>query len=227
MIIASLQRTRLFTITENPDKADAVLRGSAEDLIYSDVFQSGESVGARANLSVGRGSSTRNRDYASVGGGVNESESSRIQERRHEASAAVRVVNKEGDVIWSTTQESQGAKFRSASADVADKVARQLVEDMDRLRARKSAGRGRCNPATRRAIALTEAKAGPYADAGGAMLCFLAYGEAKRREIAGADWHRAGPSGATVARRTASEVPHQPGPDRGVDEDLPPPSRGD
>lgn len=138
MIIASLQRARLFIITENPDKADAVLRGSAEDLIYTDVFQSGESIGARANMSVGRGSSTRNRDYASLGAGVNESENSRTQERRHEASASVRVVNREGDVIWSTTQESQGAKFRSASADVADKVSRQLVEDMEKLRARRS-----------------------------------------------------------------------------------------
>lgn len=30
MIISSLQRTRLFVLTENPDRADAVLKGSAE-----------------------------------------------------------------------------------------------------------------------------------------------------------------------------------------------------
>ena len=29
-------------------------------------------------------------------------------------------VNKDGDVIWSTTQESLGAKFRGASADVGE-----------------------------------------------------------------------------------------------------------
>jgi len=34
-------------------------------------------------------------------------------------------------VIWSTTQESPGAKFRGASADVAAKIAHQLIIDFD------------------------------------------------------------------------------------------------
>jgi hypothetical protein len=37
-------------------------------------------------------------------------------------------------VIWSTTQESMGGKFRGSSADVADKVTRKLVEDYERAR---------------------------------------------------------------------------------------------
>jgi hypothetical protein len=37
-------------------------------------------------------------------------------------------------VIWSTTQESNGAKFRGASADVADKITRQLTTDVERVR---------------------------------------------------------------------------------------------
>ena len=44
--------------------------------------------------------------------GVGQNESTRIAERKHEAVASVRLVNKDGDVIWSTTQESLGAKFR-------------------------------------------------------------------------------------------------------------------
>jgi hypothetical protein len=51
--------------------------------------------------------------------------------------AAIRLVNKDGDVIWSTTQESNGAKFRGASADVADKITRQLTADVDRVRQAK------------------------------------------------------------------------------------------
>jgi hypothetical protein len=66
--------------------------------------------------------------------GVAENESSRSEERRHEAVAAVRLVNKDGDVIWSTTQESQGGKFRRASTDVADRITRKLVEDYERAR---------------------------------------------------------------------------------------------
>ncbi len=83
MVIASLQRSGLFLITENPDRADAVLRGSAEDLVFTEVFQSGEAVGARANASGGRGAGVRSRVYGALGAGVNESESVRIQERKH------------------------------------------------------------------------------------------------------------------------------------------------
>jgi len=57
-----------------------------------------------------------------------------MTERRHEAFAAVRLVNRDGDVIWSTTQESKGAKFRSAGADVAERVARQLQVDFEKAR---------------------------------------------------------------------------------------------
>ncbi|MFZ5928098.1 MAG: hypothetical protein ACOYX1_11680 [Acidobacteriota bacterium] len=149
MVIASLQRAGLFVVTENPERADAVLRGSAEDLVFTDVFQSGEAAGARSNASSGRGSSTRNRVYGALGAGVNENESVRIQERKHEASASVRIVARDGDVLWSTTQESQGAKFRSASADVADRITRQLLADLDRIRGRSppaGAGQARDGP---------------------------------------------------------------------------------
>ena len=40
-------------------------------------------------------------------------------------------------VIRFTTQKSLGAKFKSASADVADKVAKQLVRDLDKAVAPK------------------------------------------------------------------------------------------
>lgn len=134
MVIASLQRTGLFVITENPDRADAVLRGSAEDLVYTEVFQSGEALGARTSAAGGRGAGLRNRVYGALGAGANESENVRIQERKHEASASVRIVARDGDVLWSTTQESQGAKFRSASADVAEKITRQLLTDLEKWR---------------------------------------------------------------------------------------------
>ncbi|MBM3783623.1 MAG: hypothetical protein FJW30_04640 [Acidobacteria bacterium] len=127
MLIAALQATRLFTITENPDRADTVLRGSSEDLVFTDTYSSSEGVHARTQIG-GRGA------RGSSGIGVGEQESVRISERKHEATASVRLVNKEGDVIWSTTQESTGAKFRGASADVAAKITRQLSEDIARAK---------------------------------------------------------------------------------------------
>ena len=138
MIIGSFQRTGLFILTENPDRADAILRGSAEDLIYTDTHQTAESVDARASVSLGTprtstGRYSRGRGM-SVTGSAGENESARILERKHEAVAAVRLVNKDGDIIWSTTKESWGAKFQGASTDVADKITKQLVADYERIK---------------------------------------------------------------------------------------------
>lgn len=138
MIISSLQRTGLFLLTDNPERADAFLRGSAEDLIYTDVYQSSDSVDARGSVTLGTPRTSTGRYTGgrgvSASASAGENESSRIQERKHEAAAAVRLVDKDGDVIWSTIQESRGAKFRGASADVADKITRQLVADYERVR---------------------------------------------------------------------------------------------
>ena len=46
LIISSLQGSKLFVLTENADRADAFLRGAAEDLVYTDDFQSSEGVNA-------------------------------------------------------------------------------------------------------------------------------------------------------------------------------------
>jgi hypothetical protein len=136
MIISSLQATKLFVITENEERADAFLRGSAEDLVFTDTFSSSEGISARASLGAGadpdKSSSDRRSRYSGVS--ISDQESVRRAERKHEASASVRIVGKDGDVLWSTTQESLGGKFRGASADVADKITRQLVRDHERAR---------------------------------------------------------------------------------------------
>ena len=133
MIIAALHRSNAFQITENAERADAVLKGSAEDLVFTEVHQSSD--GVTAHLSMGSiPGTTYNRSRQLPSASVGDQESDKSSERRHEAFAAVRLVNKEGDVIWSTTQESLGAKFRGASADVADKVMKQLLSDIEKAK---------------------------------------------------------------------------------------------
>jgi len=132
ILISSLEATKLFVITENQERADTILRGAAEDLVFTETHSSSDSINARMNAGTGRQSSNSRGAYA--GAGVGESESEHSTDRRHEAIAAVRLVNKEGDVIWSTTQESLGAKFRGASADVAEKIASKLKDDFERAR---------------------------------------------------------------------------------------------
>jgi hypothetical protein len=143
MIISALQNSKLFVITENQDRADAILRGSGEDLVFNETHSSSDSLNIHSNLGTNRSDEdtalrggTRTYDHTgqSMGIGAGDSESSHSVERRHEANAAVRLVSKDGDVIWSTTQESMGGKFRGASADVADKITKKLLEDYERAK---------------------------------------------------------------------------------------------
>ena len=132
ILISSLEGARLFVLTENQERADAILRGASEDLVFTDVHSSSDSLNAHANFGTSRSNSSSRGQYGGLG--LGESESDHSAERRHEAVAAVRLVNKDGDVIWSTTQESLGAKFRGASADVADKITAKLKEDFEKAR---------------------------------------------------------------------------------------------
>jgi hypothetical protein len=133
LLMTSLHNSKQFIITEDEDKADAVLKGAGDDDVFTDTFQSSE--GINAHTQIGSSSSEGLRNYAnsssSHSGGltIGENDSRRDEERKHEAIATVRLVSKDGDVIWSATAESMGAKFLGASADVADKIAKRLVSD--------------------------------------------------------------------------------------------------
>ncbi|HXP84174.1 MAG TPA: hypothetical protein VN841_05610 [Bryobacteraceae bacterium] len=148
LLITALQGTKLFVVTENADRADAFLRGAAEDLVYTDTYSNSESTNIRGSSndttrssdSARAGTNSNNAANSTARGlslGVGENESNNIKERKHEALATVRLVGKDGDVLWSTTQESNGAKFRGASADVADRIAKQLAAEFDRQRRAK------------------------------------------------------------------------------------------
>ncbi len=136
MIIAGFHGAGLFALTENAESADAVLRGSAEDLIYTETHDSHDSVSARGTINVtpSRSTTSSRSSRLYVNSQIGENEGSRVVERKHEAMAAVRLVNRAGDVIWSTVQESRGAKLNGASADVAQKVTKQLVRDVKKAR---------------------------------------------------------------------------------------------
>lgn len=133
LLMTSLHNSKQFIITEDEDKADATLKGAGDDDVFTDTFQSSE--GVNAHSQIGGGSSQGTRNYSSSSsnhyGGltIGENDSRRTEERKHEAIATVRLVSKDGDVIWSATAESLGAKFLGASADVADKIAKRLVTD--------------------------------------------------------------------------------------------------
>jgi hypothetical protein len=146
LLMTSLQNSKLFIITEDEDKADAVLKGSGDDDVFTDTHQYSD--GLNAHSQFGAASSEGLRNYSnssnnhSGGVSIGENESRKSDERKHEAIVTVRLVAKDDDVIWSATAESLGGKFLGASADVADKIAKRLAADY------KAAKQQASNPTT-------------------------------------------------------------------------------
>jgi curli biogenesis system outer membrane secretion channel CsgG len=142
-VVSSMVASKRFIVTENEKKADAILKGAALQKTSQEVhaYGSGTNVGAAAG---GHQSSISGSTYngsgsisgSSSGGfaakhmGIDDS--SVNTETIDRASASVRLVNGDGDVIWSTTAESHGAKYKGAIADVADKIVAQLMRDCDK-----------------------------------------------------------------------------------------------
>src|SRR5437016_5659849 len=72
ILMSSLQETRLFVITENQDRADVILRGAAEDLVFSEIRGSSEGVSGHANAGTGRQGSTSRGAYGGLSLGEND-----------------------------------------------------------------------------------------------------------------------------------------------------------
>ncbi len=143
LLMSGIQASKLFIVTEEEDKADAVLKGAGRDEAFTETHQSSDSLDAHSN--VGRSSSeggvySRSSSGLNAGMGVGENESQRSEERKHEALATVRLVNKDGDVIWSATEESLGAKFAGASVDVVERITKKLAADYRRAKAGQTPG---------------------------------------------------------------------------------------
>ena len=133
LLMSSIQSSKLFIVTEDEEKADAVLKGAGRDDVFTDLFQSSDNINMHSQISLG---SSSNNPYNGGGSshsgtsiGAGENESHKIEERKHEAIATVRLVNRDGDVIWAATEESLGAKFVGASVDVVDKITKKLSSD--------------------------------------------------------------------------------------------------
>lgn len=139
MVIDSLTSTKRLTVTEDKSKADAVLKGfggekssqelhaygSATNVATAAGGHSGSISGSNGNIS-----GSESGGFGAAASGINDS--SVNTETIDSAKASVRLVSADGDVIWSSTEESKGAKYKGASADVADKIVKQLIRDMEK-----------------------------------------------------------------------------------------------
>ena len=134
ILMTSLQRSKIFLVTEEEDKADAVIKGAADDNVFTENFTSSDGVNAHTQMGGGSSGNSRNTNNKYAGLSIGENESHHSEERKHEAVATVRLVSKDGDVLWSATAESFGGKFLGASADVADKLAKRLAIEVKEAR---------------------------------------------------------------------------------------------
>lgn len=145
MVITALSKSGSFIVTENREKADAVLKGSAMQTQSQELHAIGESTavgtaagGHSASVSGsvygGSGTISGSSSGAVVARSLGTGDSQTSTETIDHAQLAVRLVNKDGDVVWTTTQESKGAKYKGAAADVADKVVKDLLYQIQKLK---------------------------------------------------------------------------------------------
>lgn len=144
MVIDALTASKRFTITENKERADLVLKGSSLEKTTQEAHSVADSTvvagaagGHSASISGVSGPAGSSVSGSSSGGFVARhlgiSDSQATVETVNDARMAVRLVSTDGDVVWSTTQESRGAKYKGAMADVAEKAVKQLLYDVDKL----------------------------------------------------------------------------------------------
>jgi hypothetical protein len=145
MAIASIFAAKKFRLTENCEKADAVLKGSVtrhEDLR---VRAEGESInfGAAAGYSSSSGSLTGTRDFItgsssghSVAGAVEggNAETLASAETISQASITLRVVNSDGDILWAHTEEAKAGKVKGPVAFAMDRAVKRLIRDIEKAR---------------------------------------------------------------------------------------------
>jgi curli biogenesis system outer membrane secretion channel CsgG len=118
MIVSSLAKTKRFKVTENRERANAILKGVAIEKTAQELHAYSEgTLAGRAAIS----------------------DSSAHTETVNEAKLSVRLVNLDGDVIWTSTQESKGAKYKGASADVADECVKELLRAVEKLESANAA----------------------------------------------------------------------------------------
>jgi curli biogenesis system outer membrane secretion channel CsgG len=144
MIVSSLVATKRFTVTENREHADAILKGNATEKTSHEVHAYGETtnVGAAAGSSQsslsgywvnGTGAVSGSSQGGFISRHMGTGDSSLNTETINNARVALRLVSQDGDVIWTTTQESKGAKYKGATADAADMCVKKLIRDLDKL----------------------------------------------------------------------------------------------
>jgi len=139
MVIARLFQSKRFSLTENCQKADFILKGSITERSEHASRSESEGIGFGQSASGssssssrvgGTGSSSSSSGAARVSGNIYESLSS--SEVKQEAAVTLRIVDRDGEIIWATSQESAEGKSKGAIGLAAEQAVRRLLRDIER-----------------------------------------------------------------------------------------------
>ncbi len=135
MVIAKLFESKRFTLTENCAKADFVLKGAVTERNDRAFREESEGVGFGASASAADSSGagagrTGTSASASMRGDARETLAS--SENKQHAAVTMRLVDKEGEILWAASLESTGGKTKGAIGDAADRAVRKLLRDLER-----------------------------------------------------------------------------------------------
>ena len=146
MVIARLFESKRFSLTENCEKADFVLKGAVTERNDRAFRQESEGVGFGAGVSgadsSGSGAGrTGTSASASVRGDARETLAS--SENKQHAAVTMRLVDKDGEILWAASLESTGGKTKGAIGDAAERAVRKLLRDLERAEKPSAAPRPR------------------------------------------------------------------------------------
>lgn len=131
LAIASLFAARRFALNENCAKADAVLKGAVSLEREHRVRSESEGLDFSASVS---GSEDSSRSATSARGGTSERLFS--AEGVFHASVTLRIVDKEGEILWAHTEESKDGKVKSSLAQAVDRAVKQLLREIEKTHAK-------------------------------------------------------------------------------------------
>ena len=111
MVIAKLFESKRFSLTENCELAQFALKGSITERSKQAFGSESESV------SFGQGAAHENLSSSQT---------------KEQAVVTLRLVDREGDIVWAISQESTGGKTKGAIGDAAERAVRRLLRDIER-----------------------------------------------------------------------------------------------
>jgi hypothetical protein len=135
MVIARLFESKRFSLTENCEKAEFVLKGAVTERNDRAFREESEGVGfgvsAGASDSSGAGvNRTGTSASASARGDTRETLAS--SETKQHAAVTMRLVDKDGEILWAASLESTGGKTKGAIGDAAERAVRKFLRDLER-----------------------------------------------------------------------------------------------